>query len=450
MHCKHCGALMDEKQVTCPDCGANQNEEAQAAASVQEAQAFDEPLQQEVPAEEGLYEDEYEDDEEYETEEPAAPKAKKHNLGLIALILAVCTLLGVFALLFMSKNNSYDGPTKSQFQTLLDNLFGKEPYTGPMDSDQYIVAECNGVQLTNQMFMYYYWGQFYSLYSQYGTTLTYMGLNMNKPFEDQKFDDTRTWADFFTDYALMQWTRDVIISEAVTKEGFVLTETQKSELAALLDQLETDATKYGYESGEDYLKHAFDLSVDVASYITYTTTSYVNTQYLASKYQEYLRDGAYDSGDYKDLYYADVRHVLIKYAATDDASKAAAKDKAEKLYNEYLKNPTLDHFIKLAQDNSADGSASKGGLIEGVYPGQMVENFDKWCFEEGRKAGDHGLIETEYGWHLMYYDGDNANIYKTAAERYAEAKYSAWEEDLFKQYSLVEHRDKITFRHAEK
>ena len=426
MHCKHCGALMDEQQKICPDCGANQNEEVQAAASVQEAQAFDEPLQQELPAEEGLYEDE----EEYETEEPAAPKAKKHKLGLIALILAVCTLLGVGAVLFISRD--------------------KEPYTGPMDSDQYIVAECNGKQLTNQMFMYYYWGQFYSLYSQYGTTLSYMGLDMNKPFEDQKFDDTRTWADFFTDYALMQWTRDVIISEAVTKEGFVLTETQKSELAALLDQLETDATKYGYASGEDYLKHAFDLSVDVASYITYTTTSYVNTQYLASKYQEYLRDGAYDSSDYKDLYYADVRHVLIKFAGTDEASKAAAKDKAEKLYNEYLKNPTLDHFIKLAQDNSADGSASKGGLIEGVYPGQMVENFDKWCFEEGRKAGDHGLIETEYGWHLMYYDGDNANIYKTAAERYAEAKYSTWEEDLFKQYSLAEYRDKITFRHAEK
>ena len=413
MHCKHCGALMDEQQKICPDCGANQNEEVQAAPPQQEEQAFDEALQQEIPAETDL-----------------APKAKKHKLGLIALILAVCTLLGVGAVLFMGRD--------------------KKPYTGPMDSDQYIVAECNGKQLTNQMFMYYYWGQFYSLYSQYGTTLSYMGLDMNKPFEDQKFDDTRTWADFFTDYALMQWTRDVIISEAVTKEGFVLTETQKSELDALLDQLETDATKYGYASGEDYLKHAFDLSVDVASYITYTTTSYVNTQYLASKYQEYLRDGAYDSGDYKDLYYADVRHVLIKFAGTDEASKAAAKDKAEKLYNEYLKNPTLDHFIKLAQDNSADGSASKGGLIEGVYPGQMVENFDKWCFEEGRKVGDHGLIETEYGWHLMYYDGDNANIYKTAAERYAEAKYSAWEEDLFKQYSLAEYRDKITFRHAEK
>ena len=419
MHCKHCGALMDEQQKICPDCGANQDEEVQAATPQQEEQAFDEALQQEIPA-----------------ENDSAPKAKKHKLGLIALILAVCTLLGVGAVLFMGRD--------------------KKPYTGPMDSDQYIVAECNGKQLTNQMFMYYYWGQFYSLYSQYGTTLTYMGLDMNKPFEDQKFDDTRTWADFFTDYALMQWTRDVIISEAVTKEGFVLTETQKSELAALLDQLETDATKYGYASGEDYLKHAFDLSVDVASYITYTTTSYVNTQYLASKYQEYLRDGAYDSGDYKDLHYADVRHVLIKFAGTDEASKAAAKDKAEKLYAEFLKNPTVDTFVKLAKEHSDDnangtgGSAAAGGLIEGVYPGRMVENFDKWCFEEGRKAGDYGLIESELGWHLMYFDGENANVYKPAAERYAEAKYAAWEENLFKQFSLAEYRDKITFRHAEK
>ena len=419
MHCKHCGALMDEQQKICPDCGANQNEEAQAATPQQEEQAFDEALQQEIPA-----------------ETDPAPKAKKHKLGLIALILAVCTLLGVGAVLFMGRD--------------------KAPYTGPMDSDQYIVAECNGKQLTNQMFMYYYWGQFYSLYSQYGTTLSYMGLDMSKPFEDQKFDDTRTWADFFTDYALMQWTRDVIITEAIAKEGFTLYEAQKGELAALLAQLETDATKYGYKNGEDYLKHAFDLSVDVPSYNEYTTTSYINTKYLSSKYEAYLKEGKDNPGEYKDLHYADVRHVLIKYAATDEASKAAAKDEAEKLYAEFLKNPTVDTFVKLAKEHSDDnangtgGSAAAGGLIEGVYPGQMVENFDKWCFEEGRKAGDYGLIESEYGWHLMYFDGENASVYKSAADRYAEAKYAAWEENLFKQFSLAEYRDKITFRHAEK
>ncbi len=412
MHCKHCGALMDEQQTICPECGANQTEEVQTAAPLQAETVFEEPLAEEV------------------CDTKAASTPKKPRLGLIALILAAATLLGAAAVLFLNRD--------------------KEPYAGPMDSDQYIVAECNGKQLTNQMFMYYYWGQFYQLYSQYGNTLTYMGLDLNKPFEKQKFDDKRTWADFFTEYALMQWTRDVSITEAIAKEGFTLADSQKKDLETLLKQLDTDAAKNGYQNGEDYLKHAFDLSADVASYTAYTTTSYTNTQYLNSKYNGFLKEGAADPGDHKDIYYIDIRHVLIKFADSSDASKAAAKDKAQKLYDEFKKNPTMDNFAELAKKNSADGSASKGGLIEAVYPGQMVENFDKWCFAEGRKAGDHGLIESEYGWHLMYFDGLNENVYMTAAESYAKEKYSAWEEVLFKNFSLTEYRDKITFRHAEK
>lgn len=402
MHCKHCGALMDEQQKICPECGANQTEDVQTTASLPEEQVFEQPSQAHAP--------------------------KKHRLGLMALILAVAVVLGVVAVLFLNRD--------------------KKPYTGPMDSDQYIVAQCNGQNLTNQMFMYYYWGQFYQLYSQYGNTLSYMGLQMNKPFEEQKFDDNRTWADFFTDYALMQWTRDVAITETVAKEGFTLTTAQQGELEAMLKQLESDATKNGYANGEEYLKHAFDLSSDVASYNAFTTTSYINSKYLASKYNEFLAAGQKDPGSHKDVYYIDIRHLLIKFADSSEAAKTAAKDKAQQLYDEFKKNPTMDHFADLAKKNSADGSASNGGLIESVYPGQMVENFDKWCFTAGRKAGDHGLVETKYGWHLMYFDGYNEKVYMTAAQSYADEQYSTWEEALFKNFALTDLRDKITFRHA--
>ena len=48
----------------------------------------------------------------------------------------------------------------------------------------------------------------------------------------------------------------------------------------------------------------------------------------------------------------------------------------------------------------------------------------------------------------MYFDGFNEQIFMTAAQSYAEEKYGAWEEDLFKQFALTDFRDKITFRHA--
>lgn len=122
---------------------------------------------------------------------------------------------------------------------------------------------------------------------------------------------------------------------------------------------------------------------------------------------------------------ADVRHVLVKFEGGKTNSttgkvtytkeeKEKAKAEAEKLYNEWVAAGKLteDDFAELAKKHSDDGNASQGGLYEAVYPGQMVDPFEDWCFDEARKPGDHGLVETEYGWHLMFYVGDNETTYR--------------------------------------
>lgn len=417
MLCKHCGATLEDLQNPCPTCGATQTEEELNLPAQQQDDLYEDSLP------DGDY-----DDEMLAEETEPAPK-KKRPVGLIALILVVCLLAGAAAVLFLNRE--------------------KEPYTGPMASDQYIVAEYKDYKLTNQMFMYYYWRQFYGLYEQYSSTLIYMGLDVNKPFEDQKMgDDGRTWADFFTEYALMQWVQDMAIADAVKADQFTLTDDQASSLQSAIDNLEAEAKTAGYSSSEEYLKNAFDLSADAASYAQFMTTTYTNQIYQSNKYNSLYAAGMADPGEYRDIYNINIRHVLIKFADSTDAAKAAAKTEAEALYETFKKNPTADHFIQLAKDHSADGSASAGGLIENVYPGQMVTNFNNWCFADGRKTGDHGLIETEYGWHLMFFDGNSDKIYKSAAQNYADSKYHEWEDSLTEGFALTEYRDKITFRHA--
>ena len=105
-----------------------------------------------------------------------------------------------------------------------------------------------------------------------------------------------------------------------------------------------------------------------------------------------------------------VRHILVGVTdSTDTAEMADAKAKAEDLLAQWEDGEaTAESFGKLAEENSNDnGSVSNGGLYEGVKPGEMVTNFDAWCFEEGRKAGDSGIIESEYGYHVMYFDSEN-------------------------------------------
>ena len=33
-----------------------------------------------------------------------------------------------------------------------------------------------------------------------------------------------------------------------------------------------------------------------------------------------------------------------------------------------------------------------------------VTEFNDWCFAEGRKAGDTGIVLTEYGYHIIYFE----------------------------------------------
>ena len=75
---------------------------------------------------------------------------------------------------------------------------------------------------------------------------------------------------------------------------------------------------------------------------------------------------------------------------------------------------TEESFGELANKESDDqnGKVTNGGLYEDIYMGQMVENFENWCFAEGRKAGDTGIVETEYGYHVMYYSSSDEMCYR--------------------------------------
>ena len=118
-----------------------------------------------------------------------------------------------------------------------------------------------------------------------------------------------------------------------------------------------------------------------------------------------------------------VRHILAKFegGTTDesgtttysDEEKAAAKETAEQILADWQAGEaTEESFAALANEKSDDGDGTTGGLYENVYPGQMVTNFNDWLFDESRASGDTGIVETEYGYHVMYYVGASEQTYR--------------------------------------
>lgn len=121
---------------------------------------------------------------------------------------------------------------------------------------------------------------------------------------------------------------------------------------------------------------------------------------------------------------ANVRHLLVAFEhnhtdgdnhETDangntvytDEEKAAAKAKAEELMNGWDK--TEASFIELIKTNTDDtASAETGGLYEDIDVNANYETgFLNWAVDPVRKANDYGIVETSYGYHIMFYVGDS-------------------------------------------
>ncbi len=119
-----------------------------------------------------------------------------------------------------------------------------------------------------------------------------------------------------------------------------------------------------------------------------------------------------------------VRHILKQFeGGTENSSgvleyteaeKLAARKEAEDVLKKWQEGAaTEESFAALVADNSDDGgSTATGGLYEDIYPGQMVTAFEDWCYDESRKVGDTGIVETEYGYHVMYFVGDSETSFR--------------------------------------
>ena len=141
-----------------------------------------------------------------------------------------------------------------------------------------------------------------------------------------------------------------------------------------------------------------------------------------------------------------VRHILKKFKggssnedgtiSYSDKEKAAALTALNTVKLKWQEGkPTEESFAALVKGNSDDtGSVDNGGLYEDVYPGQMVTAFNDWCFDTSRQAGDYDVVETELGYHLIYFVGYDEMTYRESMieQTLFNEDMNKWYEDITK------------------
>lgn len=217
-------------------------------------------------------------------------------------------------------------------------------------------------------------------------------------------------------------------AQALTAETVTSVEELDAAIAAL-DQKDTApaaSTKYGNQAYSSIRSELIDWVVDsarvagdktsVAIKTTSTDEAGVETENVTAIYVLF-----YNGVNNNEAKLVNARHILVSFdgqANEDGTYPDEVKEQAKKSAEEILEawqngEKTEDAFAALANEKSTDGgSNTNGGLYENIYPGQMVAAFNDWCFDSSRTAGDTGIVETNYGYHVMYFVGTADQSYR--------------------------------------
>lgn len=438
MNCKFCNAEMEEESTLCPACGKDNAEteetcqvddEVMVAGDV-ELEASEEAQAVEVPAEKPV---------------PEPKERRKMTSGKLAVIyvavLAVIAVLAVVVLMGLGE----DGPDMnggSQTSAVAatvpkdgnkDDVTCQGSYTvsdrkAKSKSGKTVATIADG-KLTNAELQIYYWMQVYNYIENYSSGAD---VDFAQGLDTQIMSDSPdgwTWQQYMLDAALNNWHMYYAFGQEGKAASFEVEADLKEYLENLPASIESVATSNGFESADALIQHDMGSGATMEAYLDYMNSYYYGYAYYNSIYEStiptedqiaaYFEENAETFAEQgvtqDDSVYVHVRHILLQPETEDD--QQACKERAEEILDEWLAGEkTAESFGELANAHSTDpGSNTTGGLYEYVYEGQMVEEFNDWCFDPARQPGDYGIVETSYGYHIMYF-GDSVPVWYAHAE----------------------------------
>lgn len=231
--------------------------------------------------------------------------------------------------------------------------------------------------------------------------------------ESLTYTDEEIKAAYDADPTAYQSTDIEFISFTYTAEADA-TDEQKADLLAETEK-NADAALERYTAGEALNAIAEDMG---GSYYHMPYASRSQTSELLT----WAFDDARQSGDSAVIpygttgYYVAVFHsrakndyhpVSVRHILVDD------EEIANSILDQYraTEQTEKDFGLLAAQYTNDSGSAANGGLYENFGRGQMVESFENWAYDPIRKSGDVEIVESDYGYHVMYFVGVSDSEY---------------------------------------
>jgi hypothetical protein len=253
------------------------------------------------------------------------------------------------------------------------------------------------------------WAEEYGDYLSFYTSM--WGLDLSKPLDEQKYDDEKTWSDFFVEQAMNAAKETYALYDKAMAEGLTLTEEQEKDVEATISEAAMYGSLYGYSNLSDYLVAMYGYGSSEASYREYQRVNAIAAAYYAAHADslEYTADdvkahndknpAAYNSYSFN-AYCVYVEDYLSggttgedNKVTYSDEEKEAARTAAEKVANDLAAAKTvieLDKMIGELEINK-DKTVASDPYVDSMYT-SLPASFQTWMTAEGRKIGDTGVI----------------------------------------------------------
>ena len=240
---------------------------------------------------------------------------------------------------------------------------------------------------------------------------------------EQIYDETtgKTWHEFFLDEAVDALTEVKILSAKAKEEGLKLSDEGKQYVKDSMTSLATTSASSGYSSSTAYLKAAYGADMTTGLYKQLMTETNLASE-LAAQYteQQTFTDEQIEAyyaehADELDLFtYSFAKFAGAPEAKTDeDGNKVDPTDKeiADAKAQAYTKGESFraklargGDFAELVAAYAEDETVTSNENVTASGTTVMYA-LDSWMKEEGRQAGDVGLVQLDVDTYVVKFLG---------------------------------------------
>jgi hypothetical protein len=297
---------------------------------------------------------------------------------------------------------------------------------------------------------------YYSIYLNISAYLSYGYLPTNAA--DGSFDltaicglegyETATWEEYLMEETEKQIQDSYIFEDYALAAGMTLTQEDQDLVTSYYDQIQTQADTYSL-SFDDFLKTMYGVNASKELLDPIMTRLILFNNYLMEIREGYTFTDAEleayytaNQASYQNIDVPTVRHILFKATVGVSGAVDATQEElaaAEALANAALaKITTYEDMVTVGDAALADGSAAESAEYS-FNPGEMVAPFEEWSYDSLRMPGDTGVVQTEFGFHVMFFVSEQKDWMVDAKNSLSEEKLMAFlkEQEALPQYQLI-------------